>query len=78
MAINGSTTPLWEQLAIVFLGPPIMAFAWWLLSRGWGKAVQGGTVSEKTRHRQKLEFWFLLIVMYVISLGMVFYASLKR
>lgn len=55
-----------------------MAFAWWLLSRGWGKAVQGGTVSEKTRHRQKLEFWFLLIVMYVMSLGMVFYASLKR
>ena len=75
--MNGSSTPLWEQLVIVILGPPIMACAWRVLSRGWGRAVQGGVISEKTKRRQKIEFWVLLIAMYVMSLGMTFYAVYK-
>lgn len=76
--MNSSQTPLWEQVIIVLLGPPVMASAWWVLSRGWAKTVQGGTASEKTRHRQKIEFWGLMIVMYVVTLGMTLYAWLKR
>jgi hypothetical protein len=67
MIIN--PTPLWEQVAIVLLGPPVMACAWWLLSRGWARAVQVGMASERTKRRQKFEFWGLLIIMYMVTLG---------
>jgi hypothetical protein len=77
-AMNGSSTPLWEQIAIVILGPPIMACAWWALSRGWAKTVHGGVVSLKTQRPQKLEFWGLLLLMYFVTLGMTFYVWLKH
>ena len=70
-------TPLWEQAAIVIFGPPIMACIWWAMSRGWAKMVQGGTASGKTKHRQKVEFWLLLIAMYVATLGMSLNAWLR-
>jgi hypothetical protein len=75
--MNGSSTPLWEQIAIVFLGPPVMACAWLLLSRGWAMAVQGGAASGKTKRRQRIEFWVLLAAMYVVTIGMALYAWLK-
>ena len=78
MTMNSSPTPLWEQIAIVFLGPPIMACVWWVISRGWAKTVQGGIASEKTKRRQKIEFGVLLIAMYVVTLGMALYAWLQR
>jgi hypothetical protein len=76
--MSGSATPLWEQIAIVLIGPPVMACAWWVLSRGWAKTVQGGMASERTKRRQKVEFWGLLIAMYAVTLGMTLYAWLKR
>ena len=74
---NGAA-PLSEQILIVVLGPPIMATLWWLASRGFGRAVQGGTVSEKTKRRQKIEFFVLLVAMYVLGIGIVLYAALTR
>jgi uncharacterized membrane protein HdeD (DUF308 family) len=68
--------PLGEQLAILILGPPIMATLVWFMSRGWAHTVQGEVVSERTKHRQKVEFWILLITMYAISIGMSIYAWL--
>ena len=76
--MSSNLTPLWEQIAIVLIGPPVMACAWWVLSRGWAKIVQGGMTSEKTKRRQKVEFWGLLIAMYAVTLGMTLYAWLKR
>jgi len=76
--MNGGAAPLWEQIVIVIFGPPIMACAWWVVSRGWAKTVRGGVASERTKHRQKIEFWGLLIVMYGVTLGMTLYAWLKR
>ena len=69
--------PLWEQLAILIVGPPVMASLIWSLSRGWAKTVQGGTASEQTRARQRVEFWTLLIVMYVMGFGMALFAWLN-
>jgi len=68
--------PLWQQLAIVILGPPIMAWLVRLMSRGWALTVQGGTISEKTRKRQKYEFWGLLIFLYIMGIAMFAYAWL--
>jgi hypothetical protein len=71
-------TPLWEQVAILLIGPPVMACAWWMLSRGMAKTVQAGLVSGKTRRRQEFEFWGLLIIMYVVTFRMTLYAWLRR
>lgn len=72
-----SGVPRWEQLIILILGPPIMTILWWFASRGWATAVQGGAVSDKTKRRQKIEFYIVLIAMYAVGFGMVLYAWLK-
>jgi hypothetical protein len=53
-----------------------MACLIWLMSRGWAMSVQGGTASEKTKRRQRIEFWGILIAMYLIGAGEFLYASL--
>lgn len=72
--VRPSAAPLGEQLAILILGPPVMAALTWIMSRGWAHAVQGGVVSERTKRRQKAEFWIVLVVMYVLGFGMALYA----
>jgi hypothetical protein len=68
--------PLWEQLAIGVFGPPIMAFILRFMMRGWAMTVQGGTVSERTERRQRIEFWVVLVLMYAIVWGEFIYAWL--
>jgi len=62
------------QLVIIILGPPIIASLWRFMSRGWARTVQGGTLSDKTKRRQKLEFWILLGTMYAMVFCMAIYA----
>lgn len=76
--MNGSATPLWEQLAIVLIGPLVMASIWWLISRGWATNVQEKTVSARTKRRQKIEFWVLIALMYATTIGMLLYALFRR
>ena len=66
-------TPLPEQLAILILGPPIMAVVIWFMSFGW-VTIQGGEFSETTKRRRKIEFCAILAVMYVLGFGMAVYA----
>ncbi len=68
--------PLGEQLAILLLGPPIMAALICFMSRGWALSVQGGVASDRTKRRQKVEFWMVLVAMYAIGAGMALYARL--
>jgi hypothetical protein len=70
------SAPLGEQLPIVLLGPPIMAALFWFMSRGWALSVQGGVASDRTKRRQKIEFWMVLAAMYGIGIGMALYAWL--
>jgi hypothetical protein len=53
---------------ILFFWPPVGASVWWLLSQGWAKIVQGGTISQKTIKRQRTEFWVLLVAAYVLGI----------
>jgi hypothetical protein len=78
MGLNGSPTPLWEQLAILIAGPPVMSCLWWLRSRGWAKEFQGADVSEQTKRRQRIEFWGLLLTLYLISVGTAAYILFIR
>lgn len=70
-------SPLGEQISIVVLGPPIMALLWRIGSRGWAHTIQGATLSEKTKKRQNIEFWALLVLMYMVVIGMVIYAEFQ-
>ena len=69
--------PLWEQVAIVTLIPPVGTSLWWLRARGWARTVQGETVTEKTKQRQEWEFWALLAASYVMMICVFIYASWK-
>ena len=68
--------PLWEQLAIGILGPPIMAVLFRFMARGWAMSVQGGSVSKETEKRQRIEFWGMLVAMYLSVFGEFIYAWL--
>jgi hypothetical protein len=59
------------------VAPPIGAALWWLSSRGWAGAIQGGAVSEKTRVRQRYGFWVVLGVIYVIMFATTAYCNLR-
>lgn len=56
----------WQQVLMIILVPPIAAVAWAAFSRGWANTVQGGKISERTRKRQKVEFWAVLAFGYVM------------
>ena len=69
--------PLWQLILSLIVGPPIMAFLWRLMSGGFAAAVQGGIRSEKTVKRQRVEFWIVLVVLYVTGIAVAAYAWLK-
>jgi hypothetical protein len=70
--------PIPEQIAFVLLLPPIVTLIWWTLARGWAYSVQGSDVSERTKKRQKWEFWVMLILIYGIVIVIAILAHLKN
>ena len=71
-------SPLWQQVLFVLVGPPIMAFWIRLVSRLWARLVQGQTISQSTKKRQKLEFWIVLSVLYIMGFCVLLYAHLRQ
>jgi hypothetical protein len=71
-------SPLWEQILIFTLGPPVITCLWWLMSRGWAKGIQGSHVSDRTKRREKVGFWVLLCIMYAMGFAMFVYAHFIR
>jgi len=47
-------------------------------SRGWAHRIQGDTLSETTKKRQKIEFWAILGIMYAMGIGMAIYAKFSN
>jgi hypothetical protein len=70
--------PFSEQIMLDLVVPPVGAAIWWLMARGWAGAVQGNTLSQRTKVRQKWEFWILLFVAYLLMFGITAYGCLKR
>ena len=68
--------PLGQIIALDLFIPPIGTCIWWLMSRGWAGFVQGGSVSENTKKRQKWEFWSILLAAYLLMFGITIYAYL--
>jgi hypothetical protein len=72
------TAPFWPDifLVLVFM-PPILTGLWWMMSRGTGAALQGGEMSARSKRGVDGNFWRLLILLYVISLGIFLYAYFR-
>jgi hypothetical protein len=73
--IHEGALPLSQQILLDVFVPPIGTLVWWLMSRGWATAVQGGEVSETTRKRQKKIALALLIIVYVLGFGITIYGQ---
>jgi hypothetical protein len=73
MFIRSGSLPLFEQVLIDLVGPPIGAGLFWLFSRGWALTVQGGSVSDQTRARQFRGFWLVLVVAYMVMIAITVY-----
>jgi hypothetical protein len=67
------TLPLSGQLAVLLLGPPIMAALWWMLGTVWSHVAQGGNPTPRTKVWASKGFWILLVTMYAIAIGMAIY-----
>jgi hypothetical protein len=74
--IRVAALPLLNQVLLDLLVPPIGACLWWLVSRGWAHSVQGTTISEKTRKRQRFGFWLALALAYIIMTSITVYGLL--
>jgi len=67
-----------RQIAVDTIFPPIGAVLWRFKARGWANFVQGGSVSQQTKDRQKREFWFVLGALYLIMFGTTFYLNVLK
>jgi len=70
--------PISQQLLLDLIVPPAGAGVWWLMARGWAQAVQGGSASEETKARQRVEFWAVLGLAYLVMFGFTLYGWLTR
>ncbi|MGA6983812.1 MAG: hypothetical protein WBZ11_19820 [Candidatus Sulfotelmatobacter sp.] len=70
--------PLARQYLLNTVAPPVLAGLWWVFSRGWATAVQGGEVSERTRKRQKWGLIVVLVLIYVLMFGATTYLHFAR
>lgn len=68
--------PISQQILLDLIAPPVLAAVWRFKASGWARAVQGGKVSEETRDRQRMEFWVVLILSYLVMFGVTLYAWL--
>lgn len=64
-----------QQYVVDLVAPPVLAALWWVFSRGWAAAVQDGEVSDRTRRRQRMEFFVVLSLVYALMLGATTYLN---
>jgi hypothetical protein len=62
-----------SDLAFCLLTPPIAAFAWWLLSKGWTSSL--GTSNDPVVEGWTSDGWkYVLGILYAIAASMLVYA----
>ena len=61
--------PLMQQYLLDLIAPPVLATLWWFFSRGSATVLQGGSVSERTKRREKMGFFVVLTLAYLLMFG---------
>ena len=69
--------PIAQQILLDIVIPPIGTCIWWLMARGWAGFVQTRNVSDKTKSRQRREFWIIMLATYLIMFGITIYGVLR-
>lgn len=69
---------LLQQYALDAIAPPVLASLWWLFSRGTATVFQGGSVSGRTRRRQRVGFFVVLALAYLLMFGGTTYLHFVR
>lgn len=69
--------PLWFKLVGLAVLPPIIACWFWIQVRGEALLIWRGRPSERTKDREKKEFWLLLAFLYVSGIAIYVFAALK-
>ena len=75
--LSPAAEPALVQFALDLVMPPVAAGLFRLMARNWAATVQGDEISEQTKSRQKLEFWVLLIALYVLCFGITIYGLIR-
>ena len=70
--------PLLQQYLLDLIAPPVLAILWWFFSRGTATVLQGGSVSEKTKRREKIGFVVVLALAYLLMFGGTTYLHYAR
>jgi hypothetical protein len=65
--------PLWQQIALDLVAPPVLTVLWWVQSRGWAGLVHGGEPTETTKLRQNRGFWIVMGALYLIMFAVTAY-----
>jgi hypothetical protein len=68
-----SPYPLWKQLLVVVLMPPVMGALFALRARGWANTVQGENPSGKTIERQRKEALAITGAGWIVGFGVFIY-----
>jgi len=69
--------PTWQILLVDLLFPPALALAWRIMAAGWAGAMQGGSVSERSKQLLGQGFWALLLFFYLMTWGFTIWALMK-
>lgn len=70
--------PLIQQYLLDLIAPPVVTCVWWLFSRGTATVLQGGSVSERTKKREKIGFFVVLTLTYLLMFGGTTYLHFAR
>lgn len=73
-AMRSGALPVYQQILLDVLFPPVGAYLWSVMARGWAGLIRKGTITVKTSLRQKREFWIILVAGYLIMFGITIYA----
>jgi hypothetical protein len=70
--------PLKQQYLLDLIAPPVLATLWWFFSRGTATVLQGGSVSQRTKRREKIGFLVVLTLAYLLMFGGTAYLHFAR
>lgn len=69
--------PAWFKILVALLIPPVAACIFWVQVRGEALLIWRGKPSQRTKNREKKEFWLLLAFGYVVAIAGIAFALAK-
>ena len=65
-----------RQILVDLGAPPVIAGIFWLMARGWVASIGSGDIHTLTKHKLKIEFRIVLVLLYLAVFGKTLYSLL--